>query len=91
MPDANGNQTNTQQYAYLNPGPGAVAAGSNAVGQATEASHYDLNPAFRPSVDTQGVQAGLGIQDPESAEPAGATDTANPVVGQDQRDQGPPQ
>lgn len=90
MADANGNQTNSLQYAYLNPGPGAVASGSNAVGQSTEASHYDLNPAYRPSVDTQGAQAGLGVQDPGAPEPAGASDLDNPIANENQRNQGPP-
>lgn len=86
MADANGIQTNAEQYAYYNPGPGEVAVGSSAVSQSTEASHYDLNPAFKTAVDTQGQQAGLGVASPEGAEPYGAADTDNPIVGMEQRE-----
>lgn len=90
MADAQGRQTNSLDYGYFNGTPGSVATGSDAVGQSTEASHYDLNPAYRPSVDTQGAQAGLGVQDPGAPEPAGASDLDNPIANENQRNQGPP-
>lgn len=85
--------SNPLDYGYANPIPGSVAAGSSAVGQGTETTHQNGNPAYATAFEQthgQGQQgADAGNQNPEGRTPAGGDDLSNPVAGQNLRDQGP--
>lgn len=87
MPDAV--NTNALQYKYANPIPGSVASGSSAVSQATEASHFDLNPAWKNETYVNSQQQ-EGIRDPETPDVPGASDLDNPAANENLGDVGPP-
>lgn len=79
---------NSLDYGYANPIPGSVATGSSAVSQATEAGHFDNNPAFSTASELQRAPGGrqdgftqpYGNQNPGAPEPAGAADRDNPAT-----------
>lgn len=63
----------------------AAAPFHDAVVSPTEISHFDLNPAYEPSVNVPGQS--MGFPAPTEHEPYGGVDTDNPVGDQDGRDE----